>query len=346
MSRNGERGPLRKAKAELGRFYPEEGSGSIPVSYLWARTIPCQNPSCGGEIPLRSQFWLAKKAKKKVALYPYVENGEVNFKIVGDGYEPMPDGFDPTKGTVSRAVAVCPLCGGTVEAELTRKLFQEGKAGERMVAVVTHTPGTTGKRYRVVTDADLAVFREAEAYLAEKREKLTLEWGMDAVPDEPLRRVPLTFGVINVWVYGMNTWGDLFSARQKLALITFTEKVKAAYQKMVEEGVDEEYAKAVMSYLALIVSRTTDFETTLCAWHPQWEFVAHAFALQALPMKWDYAELNLFAEILTGTWQSMTRQIIRPLEHLSQTQECIGGLNESPIRGRYPIFSRQPTPSR
>ena len=324
---------LAEAKAELGRFYPEEGSGSIPVSYLWARTIPCQNPSCGGEIPLRSQFWLAKKAKKKVALYPYVENGEVNFKIVGDGYEPMPDGFDPTKGTVSRAVVVCPLCGGTVEAELTRKLFQEGKAGERMVAVVTHTPGTTGKRYRVVTDADLAVFREAEAYLAEKREKLTLEWGMDAVPDEPLRRVPLTFGVINVWVYGMNTWGDLFSARQKLALITFTEKVKAAYQKMVEEGVDEEYAKAVMSYLALIVSRTTDFETTLCAWHPQWEFVAHAFALQALPMKWDYAELNLFAEILTGTWQSMTRQIIRPLEHLSQTQECMEDSTSRPYVG-------------
>ena len=51
----------------------------------------------------------------------------------------MPDGFDPTKGTISRAVAVCPVCGGTVEANLTRKLFREGKAGERMVAVVSHT---------------------------------------------------------------------------------------------------------------------------------------------------------------------------------------------------------------
>ena len=91
--------------------------------------------------------------------------------------------------------------------------------------------GTTGKRYRVATEDDLAIFREAEAYLAEKREKLTLEWGMDAVPDEPLRRVPLTFGVINVWVYGMNTWGDLFNARQKLALITFVEKVKDGVSK-------------------------------------------------------------------------------------------------------------------
>ena len=159
---------LAEAKNELGRFYPEEADGSIPVAYIWARTIPCQNPSCGVEIPLMRQFYLVKKAKKKVALYPDVENGKIEFKVVGDGYEPMPDGFDPTKGTVSRAVAICPICGGTVEAKLTRKLFQEGKAGERMVAVVTHKPGTRGKRYRVATEADLTLFQEAEAYFAEK----------------------------------------------------------------------------------------------------------------------------------------------------------------------------------
>ena len=145
---------LSEAKKELEHFYPQEANGGIPVGYIWARTIPCQNPSCGAEISLKSQFWLAKKAKKKVALYPYVENGKIEFKIVGDGYEPMPDDFDPTKGTVSRAVVVCPLCGGTVEAKLTRQLFQEGKAGQRMVAVVTHTPGTTGKRYRVAMEED------------------------------------------------------------------------------------------------------------------------------------------------------------------------------------------------
>ena len=151
---------LAEAKKELERFYPQEGDGSIPVGWIWARTIPCQSPSCGAEIPLMRQFWLAKKAKKKVALYPYVEDGRVEFKIVGDGYEPMPDDFDPTNGTVSRAVAVCPVCGRTVEAKLTRKLFQDGSAGQRMVAVVTHKPGTTGKRYRVATDADLAVFQK------------------------------------------------------------------------------------------------------------------------------------------------------------------------------------------
>ena len=323
---------LAEAKKELERFYLEEKDGSIPVGWIWARTIPCQNPSCRTEIPLMRQFWLAKKAKKKVALYPYIKDGKVNFKITGHGYEPMPDDFDPTKGTVSRAVAVCPLCGGPVEAKLTRQLFQSGQAGQRMVAVVTHKPGTTGKRYRVAAGADLAIFRGAEVYLAEKRERLTLEWGMDAVPDEPTPEgkgsgAERAFSVRN---YGMNTWGDLFNPRQKLALITFVEKVRAVYQQMVAKGVDEEYAKAVVSYLALILSRTTDFQTTLCNWHPQWEFIPNTFARQALPMKWDYAELNLFAEILTGTWRSMTRQIIRPLEHLSQKHERRGDLKSRP----------------
>ena len=152
----------------------------------WARTIPCQNPSCGAEIPLMRQFWLAKKSNKKVAIYPYVEGKDVKFKIVGDGYENMPDGFDPSKGTVSRAIATCPVCGYTVDANTTRKLFQEGKAGERMVAVVLHKSDEKGKRYRLATEKDMEVFREAEEYMEEKRKRLMDEWGIDPVPDEKL----------------------------------------------------------------------------------------------------------------------------------------------------------------
>ena len=42
---------LAEVKKELGQFYPEEEDGSIPVGWIWANTIPCQNPSCGTEIP-------------------------------------------------------------------------------------------------------------------------------------------------------------------------------------------------------------------------------------------------------------------------------------------------------
>ncbi|MGB9683153.1 MAG: DUF1156 domain-containing protein, partial [bacterium] len=125
---------LEMAREEIGRFYPSDEDGSIPVGYIWARTIPCQNPSCNAEIPLLRQFWLAKKDNKKVSLYPYVEGKEIKFKIVGDGYEPFPKDFNPEKGTVSRAIVVCPVCGSTIDDDTTRRLFQEGKAGQVILA--------------------------------------------------------------------------------------------------------------------------------------------------------------------------------------------------------------------
>jgi putative DNA methylase len=283
---------LEEAKKEIGRFYPADEDGSIPVGYIWARTIPCQNPTCGSEIPLMRQFWLARKNNKKVALYPYVEGKEVKFKIVGDGYEKMPTGFNPSKGTVSRAVATCPVCGYIVDDKTMRKLFQEGKAGQRMVAVVLHRPGTEGKKYRIATERDVKIFREAERYLEEKRVKLMEEWGIDPVPDEELPpRETLGFRVQR---YGMLKWGDLFNSRQKLALITFIEKVRQAYEKMVVDSTEKEYAKAVVSYLSLVISRIPDTNSTICHWDGSWEKTCTTFARQALSMNWDFVEANVF----------------------------------------------------
>jgi len=137
----------------------------------------------------------------------------------------------------------------------------------------------------------------------------------EPTPEGKGRGAERAFSVRN---YGLNTYGDLFNSRQKLALITFSEKVRLAYKKIIREGCDEEYAKAVTGYLGLIVSRCSDFETVLGAWHPQWEFSTHAFVRQALQMTWDYSELNPFSPILTGTWQSMLRQVIRVIDHCSE----------------------------
>ena len=154
---------LKEAKKEIGKFYPTDEDGSIPVGYIWTRTIPCQNPTCGAEIPLMRQFWLAKKDKKKVALYPYIEGKEVKFRIAGDGYEKIPDGFDPSRGTISKAIATCPACGYTVEANTTRKLFKDGKAGQRLVAVVLHKKGTTCLLYTSPSPRDLSTSRMPSA---------------------------------------------------------------------------------------------------------------------------------------------------------------------------------------
>jgi len=305
---------LEEAKKDIGGFYPKYPDGSVPVGYIWARTIPCQNPSCRVEIPLMRQYWLANKSRRKIALYPYIKDGKVEFKIVGTDLEKMPDDFDPDKGTVSRAVAVCPVCGSAVEANTTRRLFQEGKAGERMVAVILTKPGETGKRYRVATEEDMEAFNKAAEYMEEKRRKLHDLWGIDPVPDEEL---PLMSGVFNVPLYGMTTWGSLFNARQKLSLITFTEKVKEAYRKMIAEGIEREYAKTLLTFLSIHLDKMASSSSTLARWQSNRDTIADTFSRQALPMLWDYIEVNnIFGK--SRSYSEMLKDIMINIELLSR----------------------------
>jgi putative DNA methylase len=213
------------------------------------RTVPCQNPSCGVEIPLTANWWLAKKDKKKVALklIPNQHARRIDAQIVGADGRSID--FDPDEGTVSRAHVRCPLCGGTIDDETTRRLFREGKSGQRLMAVVLHHPNRPGKTYRLPTERDLEAYRAAEAALEEKRAQLREEWGMDPVPDEPLP--PLETLGFRVQRYGLTRWGDLFNPRQKLALITFAEKVRQAHAHLLAQGAEPEFAKAVATYLAL-----------------------------------------------------------------------------------------------
>jgi putative DNA methylase len=311
---------LEEANEEIERFYPEEADGSIPVGYIWARTIPCQNPSCNAEIPLMRQFWLAKKENKKVALKPFVKNGKVEFEIVGQNND-FPRDFDPAKGTVKRAVVrKCPVCSSTVDANTTRKLFREGKARQRMIAVILYHPKKRGKTYRIATDEDLEAFKEAAKYLKKKRATLMDEWGIDPVPDEPLPPKESHRAVgSQLPLYDFKTWGDLFNARQKLALITFTEKVRLVHKKMQGKGYDEEYAKAVLGYLALIVDKMIDSCSSLCRWKPDTvQIIPGLSGRQALPMIWDYFELNPISGI-SRSWSNTSRELIEGLKIVNCT---------------------------
>ena len=56
------------AEKELADLYPTDPDGATPIAYLWARTVRCESPNCGAEIPLLRSMWLCKKAKRKRAL--------------------------------------------------------------------------------------------------------------------------------------------------------------------------------------------------------------------------------------------------------------------------------------
>jgi len=328
---------LEEAREEIGQFYPTEtGEGLVgkrdvdpdqegwtPVGYLWARTIPCQNPTCGATIPLVRQFWLSKKDDKQISYRPVVNeaNETVHFELL-DGMEleaAIDDGFDPKDGTVSRANASCPVCGQVTEAEQVRQLARDGEMGERMIAVVLHHPNETGKKYRLATEADRRAFAEAKSYLSKK----VADWPHmeDPLPEE---EVPVMSGTFNAPIYGLDRWKKLFNPRQQLALVSFTEAIKENTNRIQENCEDligrssveadpEILREAVSGNLAILISRLADKNAALTPWNPYGEKFDHVFTRQALPMIWDYGEINPFSGV-NGDWTSNRDWVLRYID--------------------------------
>ncbi|HOS10638.1 MAG: DUF1156 domain-containing protein [Acidobacteriota bacterium] len=279
-----------KAEEELAEFYPKDVDGAVPIAYLWARTVRCESPNCGAEIPLMRSFWLCKKPKRKVALRSQCLRGEVTFEI----FEPKSE-KEVSNGTVTRARATCLCCGSVLQPERVRaQLFaQRGGAdvvfdsdgkrigGARMLAVVTLHASINGRNYRLPTERDYEAVWKAKKRLA----AILDEWAdggkkdLCPVPDEPLPPIG-TLG-FRVQRYGMLQWGDLFTARQKMALRTVA---RAAYDRP-QTGDD-----AIRSTMAMVVGRCADYGSSGVIWAEAGEFVAHTFGRQALPIVWDFAE--------------------------------------------------------
>jgi adenine-specific DNA methylase len=323
---------LESAREEIGQFYPTEtGEGLVgkrevdpdqdgwtPVGYLWARTIPCQNPTCGATIPLIKQFWLCKKDDKQIAYRPDVdrEAETVTFeRLHGDDLQRAMDaGFDPGEGTVHRANASCPVCEQVTEAEQVRELARDGQMGERMVAVVFHHPDETGKKYRLATEDDVETYEAAAEHLQQTLDEwphLERPLPTESISTYELRRVALP-------LYGVEEWRDIFNERQSLALVTFLSRVRnrEPIEKDCREvidrlGIDKNpsgFADAILGYLGILLSRTADYNTRLSGWENTREGIDHLFGRQAIPMKWDYCETNVFSRS-TGDWLAHWRWI-------------------------------------
>lgn len=65
----------REAEKELADLYPKDPDGATPIAYLWARTVRCESPNCGAEIPIYKAPWLSKKASKKARFFKETKDG-------------------------------------------------------------------------------------------------------------------------------------------------------------------------------------------------------------------------------------------------------------------------------
>ena len=294
-----------KAEEELVDLYPKDPDGATPIAYLWARTVRCEAPNCGAEIPLMRSMWLCRKPKRKWALGPKVVRDDgVSPRVEFEIFEPQSE-REVAGGTVTRAKATCVCCGVVMPPDRVRSQLaaQRGGAdtvfdekgnrtgGARMTAVVTLTPGEQGRHYRLSTDADYAAVRQAQQRVAEIMD----EWerggqqGLCPVPDEPLPPIG-TLG-FRVQRYGMLQWGDLFTARQKAALVVLLDAVRNRIETFST------------SLLACAFSRVSMSNMSCTRWNAFAEKMQHTFGRQAVPIVWDFAEVVITAEA-PGNWKS------------------------------------------
>jgi len=299
----------KRAERELAPYYPADSDGAVPIAYLWARRVKCEGPGCGAELPLIRSLWLSR-GEEPVALR-LIPNPQA--KRVEVSIEQGAKRSEVGRGTVSRGSATCPCCGFTTSVESVReqlKALHGGTDDARLLCVVVVRPGRSGRAFRLPTEADLSAVRAASRRLDVLCREHQGE--MSLIPDEPVN--PLPHSVNRLTIYGMNTWHEVFTPRQRLALAVLMQGIWAAGLRF-ECELPPELANAAQVCLGLTLDRVLDKSSSLCQYDPSTKLggISHTFTRQALPMVWDYGEGDPKSS-RSGGWGQCLDWLCRVLE--------------------------------
>jgi len=278
------------------------------IAWLWARTVKSPNPAFSHvDVPLASTFILSSKAGKEAYVQPVIEGDKYRFTVkVGKPPVGAKEGTKLARGANFR----CLMSNIAMEGDYIKAEGCAGRMGAKMMAIVAE--GKNGRVYLAPTDEMEAVALKAQP-----------TWKPEtSLPDDHR----------NFWTYsyGLTTFGDLFTPRQLVALTTFSDLVAEARDKIRREalaaGLPDDgagleaggtgataYAEAVSVYLAMGVSRLTDICNSLCRWETSKTQVRNLFGRQAIPMLWDFAENNVFANA-AGDYGVSLSNLIKALE--------------------------------
>jgi putative DNA methylase len=296
---------------ELSEFYPKNPDGSISAAFMWARTIKCEGPGCGFEVPLIRSLWLAKRQKNGIGVRLVANKKHKRFD-----FELIENATSNTlaSGTVKRGAATCPYCGFTTSAENVKDQLKSRKGGtvdSRLIVVITNQENVSGRKYRIATNADILIANKAAKYLSEIESTFPEE-----IPSEVL---PYLRSIFNINLLGVDQWRDLFSPRQLISIITLCRSLRKAYKEIMKDCKDSDLAKAIMTVLALAVDRQADYNSSLCSWHLTGEKINHTFGRQALGIIWDYTEVNPFSDA-SGNFNGAVEWTAKVCENLSDAQ--------------------------
>lgn len=292
-----------EAARRIGYLHPKvqmsagQGGDGTVIAWLWARTVRCPNPACGGEAILVRSFDLSKKKGKEWHVEPVCVGGEVSFEVK--------PGKATREGTVNRRGATCVHCDAPMAFDHIREESREGRMGAKLMAIVAE-----GQRGRIYIAPDEAQMMAADV----------------PIPDDyPQGKLAYYPGHLNTNVYGLDEFWKLFTNRQLTALTTFSTLVGEA-QKLAEKdalaaGLADDglgladggtgaraYGEAIGVYLAFVVDKLTDYHSSICSWNSSGEKMRNVFGRQAIPMTWDYAEGNPFCSS-SGSFDNMLKWV-------------------------------------
>jgi putative DNA methylase len=294
-----------EAERRIGHLYPkvklskEHGGGEATViAWLWARTVKCPNPACGAQMPLMRSFWLSTKAKKKAWVEPIVNVDSKTIRLevrTGEG--------TPREGTVNRRGAECLVCQTPVPFGYIRAEGRADRMSFQLTAIAAEGP--QGRVYVSASDDHEVVARSARP---------------EGAPETNLPDQALGF---RVQLYGMTKHRDLFTPRQLVALTTFSNLAIEVrdHARLDAEAADcdsgdeplevggkgaRAYAEAIATYLAFVIDKVAEYNCTLVPWYTKEDRPKGLFARQAIPMVWDFAEVNPLARI-GGTLDASAR---------------------------------------
>ncbi|MCD6540308.1 DUF1156 domain-containing protein, partial [Candidatus Bipolaricaulota bacterium] len=255
------------------------------IAWIWARTVPSPDPAArGANVPLMTTFWLSSRRGKEVWLEPVVDRAKGTWRFRVRTGEP-PDRSEVSSGTkTGRATFRCLLTGATITDEYIKEQGRTGRMGARLVAIVADSD--RGRVYLPATEEHKDVTQQAKPV-----------W-------EPNFVIQGTTQYLGVKPYGMARISQLFTPRQLTAMVTLSDLIrevradvrKDALNAGLSEAKAEEYARAVVTFLALALDRCADFNCLLSTWKPSGQQQMHLFVRQAIPMAWDFSEANLLGE--------------------------------------------------
>lgn len=259
---------LAEAEKEIGHFYPADKNGHKPIAYYWARVGTCSNPSCRAEVPLLKGFYLANTPNKQVYLHPIINGTDIQFEIKKGKYEE-----EELKGWNNRGNLICPCCSSITDVKSIKQQSINDSWSERLLAVIVD--GANGKEYRLPTNGEREVISQIPQM------------------ERPVEKMQRNSAGGDTFSWGVTEWGQMFSPRQLLAMQTLVQKLHDLKSEL--SHLEEEYRKAVVTYLGIWIDRLSAVQTSFGRWDSGFEKIQTPFSKQAIPMIFDYPEGNIFS---------------------------------------------------